>query len=105
MRLLGLTRRDMDAGLATILAAAITGGLALISRLVIKFRQENRDDHAYVQGLLTMLHKVTTRIERKVERVDERLDDHIEFHAERQGVLDNVRPIHKNGTQDDPQIS
>jgi len=104
MRLLGLTRRDMDAGLATILAAAITGGLALISRLVIKFRQENRDDHAYVQGLLTMLHKVTTRIERKVERVDERLDDHIEFHATG-GMLDKRTAVHQDGAEKNRNVS
>ena len=56
----------MDAGLATVLAATITGALALLGHLVNKFRKENANDHAYVQGLLTMLHKSTSRIERKV---------------------------------------
>lgn len=90
----------MDAGLATILAATITGALALLGHLVNKFRKENADDHAYVQGLLTMLHKSTTRIERKVERVDERLTDHLEFHTE-QGVLDNGRRIDQDGVEGD----
>ena len=90
----------MDAGLATVLAATITGALALLGHLVNKFRKENANDHAYVQGLLTMLHKSTSRIERKVERVDERLTDHLEFHTE-QGVLDNGRRIDQDGVEGD----
>ena len=90
----------MDAPLATVLAATITGSLALLGHLVNKFRKENANDHAYVQGLLTMLHKSTSRIERKVERVDERLTDHLEFHTE-QGVLDNGRRIDQDGVEGD----
>ena len=90
----------MDAPLATVLAATITGSLALLGHLVNKFRKENANDHAYVQGLLTMLHKSTTRIERKVERVDERLTDHLEFHAAK-GMLDNERTVHQNGVEGD----
>jgi len=88
----------MDAGLATVLAATITGALALLGHLVNKFRKENADDHAYVQGLLTMLHKSTSRIERKVERVDERLTDHLEFHATG-GMLDKRTAVHQNGVE------
>jgi len=94
----------MDAGIATVLAAAITGALALIGHLVNRVRKENAQDHAHVQGLLTMLYKSQNRIEKKVERVDERLSDHLEFHAE-QGVLDNERTVQQNGTQGDPEIS
>ena len=103
-RLLGLTKRDMDAGLATLLAAVITGGLALLGHLINRFRKENRDDHAYVQGLLTMLHKSTSRIERKVERVDERLDNHIEFHATG-GMLDKRGAVHQDGAEGNSQVS
>lgn len=94
----------MDAGLATVLAAAITGGLALIGHLINKVRKENADDHAYVQGLLTLLHKSQTRIERKIERVDDRLSDHLEFHAE-QGVLDNGRTVDQNGVEENRNLS
>lgn len=89
----------MDAGLATVLAATITGALALIGHLVNRVRKENAEDHAYVQGLLSMLYKSQNRIEKKVERVDERLSDHLEFHAER-GVLDNGESTDKNGTEE-----
>lgn len=89
----------MDAGLATVLAAAITGSLALIGHLVNRVRKENAEDHEYVQGLLSMLYRSQTRIERTVERVDERLSDHLEFHAER-GVLDNGQSVDQNGTEE-----
>lgn len=89
----------MDAGLATVLAATITGALALIGHLVNRVRKENAEDHAYVQGLLSMLYKSQNRIEKKVERVDERLSDHLEFHAKR-GVLDNGESTDKNGTEE-----
>lgn len=94
----------MDSGLATVLAAAITGGLALIGHLINKARKENKDDHAHVQGLLTMLYKSQTRIERKIERVDERVSDHLEFHAT-EGMLDNGRTVHQNGVEEDRRVS
>lgn len=94
----------MDSGLATVLAAAVTGAFALLAVLVNKARQENKSDHQYVQGLLTMLHRSTTRIERKVERVDERLDNHLEFHAE-QGILDNGRTVDQTRVEGNSDLS
>jgi len=94
----------MDAGLATVLAAAITGGLALIGVLVNKARKENKHDHAYVQGLLTMLYKSQNRIESKVDRVDERVSDHLESHAS-EGMLDNGRTVHQDGVETTSQVS
>lgn len=88
----------MDAGLATVLAAAITGGMALIGHLVNRVRKENKEDHAYVQGLLSMLYRSQNRIEKKMDKVDERLSNHLEFHAE-QGVLDNADRIDQNGVE------
>jgi len=73
----------MDSGIATVLAATVTGAFALLAVLVNKARKENKQDHQYVQGLLTLITKSTRRIENKVDRVDERLSDHLEFHAER----------------------
>lgn len=86
----------MDTGIATVLAATVTGSLALIGHLVNRVRKENAQDHEYVQGLLSMLYRSQTRIERKIEKVDERLSDHLEFHAER-GILDNDRTTDKDG--------
>ena len=94
----------MDSGLATVLAAAVTGGFALLAVLVNKARQENKSDHQYVQGLLTLITKSTRRIENKVDRVDERLSDHLEFHAE-QGVLDNGRTTDQDGVETNRKIS
>jgi hypothetical protein len=94
----------MDAPLATVIAATITGGLALIGALVNKARKENAEDHEYVQGLLSMLYKSQTRIERKIERVDERLSDHLEFHAAG-GMLDNGRTVHQDGVEENSRVS
>lgn len=86
----------MDAGLSSIIAAAITAGFALLGVAINRFRKENHDDHAYVRGMLTMLYKSQNRIENKVDKVDERLDDHIEFHATG-GMLDKTNPVDQNG--------
>jgi hypothetical protein len=62
----------MDAGLATVLAAAVTGAFALLAVLVNRSHKENKKDHAYVAGLLlSMLYKSSGRIEGKVERLDD----------------------------------
>ena len=63
----------MDTGTATVLAALITGIFALIN-ILLKFRRENRDDHAIVVGSLN-------RLTSAVERVEEKVDDHITDHA------------------------
>lgn len=63
----------MDTGTATVLAALITGVFALLN-ILLKFRRENRDDHAIVVGSLN-------RLTSAVERVEEKVDDHITDHA------------------------
>ena len=63
----------MDTGTATVLAALITGIFALLN-ILLKFRRENRDDHAIVVGSLN-------RLTSAVERVEEKVDDHITDHA------------------------
>ena len=63
----------MDGGTATVLAALITGVFALLN-ILLKFRRENRDDHAIVVGSLN-------RLTSAVERVEEKVDDHITDHA------------------------
>ena len=94
----------MDAGLATVLAAAVTGAFALLAVLVNRSHKENKKDHAYVAGLLSMLYKSSGRIENKVERLDERLTDHIESHPYER-VLDNDRPIHQDGVEGNSKVS
>jgi hypothetical protein len=88
----------MDTGLATVLAAAITGGLAVIGVLINKSRKENSLDHQVVLGMLKVVHRTQKRTEDKLDRVDERLSDHLEFHAS-EGMLDNERTVHKNGIE------
>ena len=94
----------MDSGIATILAATVTGAFALFSVYVNKFRKENRTDHQVVIGLLHVLRKSQLRVEDKVEKVDERLSNHLEFHVER-GVLDNDRTIDQDGLEGNTQVS
>lgn len=94
----------MDAPLATVLAAAITGSVALVGHLVNRARRENAKDHEYVQGLLSMVYRSQTRIERKIERVDDRLTDHLELHAS-EGMLDNGRTVHQNGAEETRSVS
>ena len=94
----------MDSGLATILAATVTGSFALVAILINRSRKENNADHAYVSGLLNMLYKSSTRIEDKVQRVDERLTDHLESHPY-EGMLDNDRAIHQDGVEGDSEVS
>jgi hypothetical protein len=88
----------MDTGLATVIAAIVTAGFALLGVALSRFRKENHEDHAHVRGLLTMLYKSQNRIETKVDRVDERLDDHIELHAAG-GMLDKSKSIDQNGPE------
>jgi hypothetical protein len=88
----------MDSGIATVLAATVTGAFALFSVYVNKFRKENKTDHQVVIGLLHVLRKSQLRVEDKVDKVDERLSNHLEFHAS-EGMLDNERTVHKNGIE------
>jgi hypothetical protein len=63
----------MDAGVASVLAAVVTGFLTLVG-ILISFRKENHDDHAIVADSLN-------RIANGVERVEAKIDDHITDHA------------------------
>ena len=45
----------MDAGLATVLAAAVTGAFALLAVLVNRSHKENKKDHNSKNGLLKMV--------------------------------------------------
>ena len=94
----------MDTGTASIIAAIVTGSFAVLVAAINKFRKENRDDHAYVRGLLAMLYKSQNRIESKVDKVDDRLSNHLEFHASGE-VLDNVRTVQQNGTEATGEVS
>jgi hypothetical protein len=94
----------MDSGIATVLAATVTGAFALFSVYVNKFRKENRTDHQVVIGLLHVLRKSQLRVEDKVEKVDERLSNHLEFHLDG-GVLDNERTIDQDGLEGNTQVS
>ena len=88
----------METSTATVIAAVITGSFAVLVAAINKFRKENKDDHAYVRGLLAMLYKSQNRIEGKVDKVDDRLSNHLEFHASGK-VLDNGRTIQQTGTE------
>lgn len=62
----------LDSGVAAVLAALISGFVALIT-VVLRLRQENRQDHAVVANALE-------RLTTGVTHVKERLEDHILDH-------------------------
>lgn len=68
----------MDAGLATVLAAAVTGVFGVVIVLVQQLRKENRADHATVSKQLRF-------IMGQVARVDKKVDNHMEWHGEGHG--------------------
>ncbi len=68
----------MDAGIATVLAAAVTGVFGLLVVLIQQLRKENRDDHAVVSKQLRFLMG-------QVARVDKKVDNHMEWHGEGHG--------------------
>jgi hypothetical protein len=70
----------MDAGWATVLAAAVAGAFGLLTVVVTKFAKENRDDHATVQGILRGMHKTIYRTEDKIDVVANKLSEHVENH-------------------------
>lgn len=63
----------MDAGIATVLAATVASGGAIIVAL-FQFRTENRKDHAVVVDRID-------RLTNSVERVEDKVDSHINDHA------------------------
>ena len=64
----------MDSGTATVLAALITGFVALVG-VLLKFLTENRRDHGRVMEVLN-------RIGVKLDRVDRRVTHHIDWHLQ-----------------------
>jgi hypothetical protein len=64
----------MDSGTATVLAALITGFVALVG-VMLKFLTENRRDHGRVMEVLN-------RIGLKLDRVDRRVTHHIDWHLQ-----------------------
>jgi hypothetical protein len=94
----------MDGGWAIVVAAVVTAVGAVIVALLDKFRKENTKDHEVVMGMLRIMHKSQQRTEDKVDKVDGRLSEHLEFHASG-GMLDNGRPVHKNGTKTNRRVS
>lgn len=66
----------MDAGLATVIAAAITAIGGLLGLAIKEFRtmkKSNSDDHGRVMQRLD-------KVQDSVDHVAERLDDHIDWH-------------------------
>ena len=63
----------MDAGYATVLAAAIATFGGIIVAIIDKFRKENRRDHGAVMDALD-------RVSNTMERVEGKVDSHIEWH-------------------------
>lgn len=72
----------MDQGLAAIIVAAITAFGGVVVGFMQSFRrqqraavEENRQDHAIVQGQLSMIY-------RQVSRIDDKLEKHLDQHEE-----------------------
>jgi len=77
---LRVKQSDVDAGIALVLAAAVTGAFGLLTVVVSQFRKENRRDHDVVMGMLKYMNKGINRAEIKLDKVSEKLSDHIENH-------------------------
>lgn len=72
----------MDQGVAAIIVAAITAFGGVVVGFLQSFRrqqkaavEENRHDHAIVQGQLGMIY-------RQVSRIDDKLEKHLDKHRE-----------------------
>lgn len=72
----------MDQGVAAVIVAGITAVGGVIVGFMQSFRkqqkaavEENRQDHAIVQGQLSMIY-------RQVTRIDDKLEKHLEQHEE-----------------------
>jgi len=65
---------QLDTGIAAVLAALISGFVGIIT-VVLRLRQENRQDHAVVANALD-------RLADGISGVREKLDDHILDHRE-----------------------
>jgi hypothetical protein len=74
----------MDAGVAAVLVGVITaiGGIVVAVIQLIGLRNENKADHAVVQGQLSSILNSVFRVDSKVDGVTDRLDKHIQEHSE-----------------------
>jgi hypothetical protein len=70
----------VDAGVALVLAAAVTGAFGLLTVVIQRFKIENRKDHDTVMAMLRLMRRAQDRTEDKVGDVSERLTNHIEQH-------------------------
>lgn len=70
----------MDAGIALVLAAAVTGAFGLLTVVIQRFKAENRKDHDTVMAMLRLMRRAQDRTEEKLDKVSDRLTDHIEHH-------------------------
>jgi hypothetical protein len=74
----------MDAGVAAVLVGVITaiGGIVVAVIQLTGLRNENKADHAVVQGQLATILNSVFRVDSKVDGVTDRLDKHIQEHSE-----------------------
>ena len=70
----------MDAGIALVLAAAVTGAFSLLTVVIQRFKAENRKDHDVVMGMLKMVYKKQGNVEYKIDKVSDQLSDHVKNH-------------------------
>ena len=70
----------MDAGIALVLAAAVTGAFSLLTVVIQRFKAENRKDHDVVMGMLKMVYKKQGNVEYKIDKVSDQLGDHLKNH-------------------------
>lgn len=70
----------MDAGIALVLAAVVTGAFSLLTVAIQRFKAENRKDHDVVMGMLKMVYKKQGNVEYKIDKVSDQLSDHVKNH-------------------------
>ena len=70
----------MDAGIALVLAAAVTGAFSLLTVAIQRLKEENRKDHDTVMAMLRLLRRAQDRTEDKVDKVSDSLTEHITKH-------------------------
>jgi hypothetical protein len=77
---LRVKQSDVDAGIALVLAAAVTGAFGLLTVVIQRFKTENRKDHDTVMAMLRLMRRAQDRTEDKVDTVSDRLTEHITKH-------------------------
>ena len=66
---LRVKQSDVDAGIALVLAAAVTGAFGLLTVVIQRFKAENRKDHDTVMAMLRLMRRAQDRTEDKVDTV------------------------------------